>query len=183
MIYCEKNTAEYIGDDYSSSERPFTITYGWVAEITNVDKKHRETVQSASVTDFEQIVQMIYDDEDIGKSYNKNDLAEQLLQRSKEGYSRNYVIKKNDTVIAHACTNAEINGIAIVAELIVNKEYRRRGYALEIWRAICEKLLSEGKRVFSFYYSNESRSLHKKVGFHEICEWGKIVFDNNCMEV
>ena len=92
MIYCEKNTAEYIGDDYSSSERPFTITYGWVAEITNVDKKHRETVQSASVTDFEQIVQMIYDDEDIGKSYNKNDLAEQLLQRSKEGYSRNYVI-------------------------------------------------------------------------------------------
>lgn len=183
MIYCEKNTAEYIGDDYSSSERPFTITYGWVAEITNVDKKHRETVQSASVTDFEQIVQMIYDDEDIGKSYNKNDLAKQLLQRSKEGYSRNYVIKKNDTVIAHACTNAEINGIAIVAELIVNKEYRGRGYALEIWRVICEKLLSEGKRVFSFYYSNESRSLHKKVGFHEICEWGKIVFDNNCMEV
>lgn len=39
MIYCEKNTAEYIGDDYSSSERPFTITYGWVAEITNVDTK------------------------------------------------------------------------------------------------------------------------------------------------
>ena len=56
-------------------------------------KNHRETVQSAPVTDFEQIVQMIYDDEDIGKSYNKNDLAEQLLQRSKEGYSRNYVIK------------------------------------------------------------------------------------------
>lgn len=183
MIYCEKNTAEYIGDNSSRSEHPFTITYGWVAEITNVDEKHRESVQLASVTDFEQIVQMIYGDEDIGKSYNKNDLAEQLLQRSKEGYSRNYVIKKDYTVIAHACTNAEVNGIAIVAELIVNKEYRRRGYALEIWRAICEELLNEGKRVFSFYYSNESRSLHKKVGFHEICEWGKIVFENNCMEV
>lgn len=128
MIYCEKSTAEYIGGNYSSSERPFTITYGWVAEITNVDEKHRESVQLASANDFKQIVQMIYGDEDIGKSYNKNELAEQLLQRSKEGYSRNYVIKKNDVVIAHACTNAEIDGVAIVAELIVNKEYRRRGY-------------------------------------------------------
>ena len=183
MIYCEKSTAEYIGGNYSSSERPFTITYGWVAEITNVDEKHRESVQLASANDFKQIVQMIYGDEDIGKSYNKNELAEQLLQRSKEGYSRNYVIKKNDVVIAHACTNAEIDGVAIVAELIVNKEYRRRGYALEIWRAICEEVLKEGKRVFSFYYSNESRNLHKKVGFHEVCEWGKIVFNNNYMEV
>lgn len=183
MIYCEKSTAEYIGGNYSSSERPFTITYGWVAEITNVDEKHRESIQLASANDFKQIVQMIYGDEDIGKSYNKNELAEQLLQRSKEGYSRNYVIKKNDVVIAHACTNAEIDGVAIVAELIVNKEYRRRGYALEIWRAICEEVLKEGKRVFSFYYSNESRNLHKKVGFHEVCEWGKIVFNNNYMEV
>lgn len=183
MIYCEKNTAEYIDDNYSISERPFAMTYGWVAEITNVDEKHKESVQLASMTDFEQIVQMIYGDEDIGKSYNINELTEQLFQRSNDGYSRNYVIKKNDMVIAHACTNAEIDGIAVVAELIVNKEYRRKGYALEIWRAICEDLLNEGKRVFSFYYSNESRNLHKKVGFHEVCEWGKIVFDNNCMEV
>lgn len=183
MIYCEKNTAEYIGDNCSCSERPFTITYGWVAEITNVEEKHRESVQLAAATDFKQIVQMIYGDEDIGKSYNKNELAEQLLQRFKEGYSRNYVIKKKDLVIAHACTNAEIDGVAVVAELIVNREYRGKGYALEIWRAICEKLLNEGKRVFSFYYSNESRNLHKKVGFHEICEWGKIVFNNNYMEV
>lgn len=78
---------------------------------------------------------------------------------------------------------SETVALAIVAELIVNKEYRRRGYALEIWRAICEEVLKEGKRVFSFYYSNESRNLHKKVGFHEVCEWGKIVFNNNYMEV
>lgn len=183
MIYCEKNTTEYIRDNYSSVEHPFTITYGWVAEITKVDEKHRERVQLASATDFKQIVPMIYGDENIGKSYNKNELAKQLLQRSKEGYSRNYVIKKNGLVIAHACTNAEIDEAAVVAELIVNKEYRRKGYALEIWRAICENLLNEKKRVFSFYYSNESRNLHKKIGFHEICEWGKIVFENNYIEV
>lgn len=148
MIYCEKSTAEYIGGNYSSSERPFTITYGWVAEITNVDEKHRESVQLASANDFKQIVQMIYGDEDIGKSYNKNELAEQLLQRSKEGYSRNYVIKKNDVVIAHACTNAEIDGIAIVAELIVNKEYRRRGLCTRNMESYLRRSIKRGKKSF-----------------------------------
>lgn len=175
MIYCEKATAEYIWNNSAEIGKNFSVTYGWVAEITKVDKQCKEKVQCASVSDFDQIIPMIYGDEDIGRSYDKDELVEQLFQRSQEGYSRNYVIKKDDCVIAHACTNAEVNGIAVVAELIVNKQYRRRGYAQEIWRAICEDLLTEGKRVFSFYYSNESRNLHKKIGFREICEWGKIV--------
>lgn len=167
------------------------ISVKFVISDTSPDRDRLETGDIVRYGSFEHYLRYItapmllstHGDEDIGKSYNKNELAEQLLQRSKEGYSRNYVIKKNDVVIAHACTNAEIDGVAIVAELIVNKEYRRRGYALEIWRAICEEVLKEGKRVFSFYYSNESRNLHKKVGFHEVCEWGKIVFNNNYMEV
>lgn len=178
MIYCEKSIARNIWDNCIGIKDSFSVTYGYVAEISRVDMFHRNQVQLASALDFEQIIPMIYGDEDIGKSYNKDELKKQLLQRSKEGYSRNYVIKRDNLVIAHACTNAEMDAMAVVAELIVNKNYRRQGYALDIWRAICEDLLNEGKRVFSFYYSSESRNLHKKVGFREICEWGKIVIKN-----
>ena len=118
---------------------------------------------------------MIYEDDDIGQSYNYTDLAKQIEERNREGYARNLVIKQNDLVIAHACTNAEIGKIAVVAELLVRKEYRRKGYASEIWRTICRQLLSEEKEVFSFYYSEESRALHKRIGFYEVCEWTKIV--------
>ena len=106
-------------------------------------------------------------------------MVNQLIQRNKEGYARNLVIKDNDLVIAHACTNAEFANIAVVAELLVRKEYRRRGYASEIWRDICGKLLAEGKEVYSFYYSEESRRLHKHIGFFEVCGWSKIVINKN----
>lgn len=154
-----------------------TVSNGWVAQIKNVDKESKGLSIPAQETDFDQIVRLIYDDEDIGRSYKFDELARQLVERNKDGYARNLVIKRDGLVIAHACTNAEFGNIAVVAELLVRKEYRRKGYATEIWRDICSKLLSEGKEVYSFYYSEESRRLHKHIGFFEVCEWAKIVID------
>ena len=135
-------------------------------------------MQPAQKEDFPQIVEMIYADEDIGRSYDIESLTAQLQERNQEGYTRNLVIKEGTTVVAHACTNAEINGLAIVAELVVNKNYRRQGYGSEIWASLCNNLLNEKKKVFSFYYSEASRALHRKLGFQEVCEWAKIVFSS-----
>lgn len=178
MLYCTKQIAEKV---FASFSLPLSdkssLTVGWVAQIKGIDKTPQKLAQLAQDKDFDQIVRLIYEDDDIGKSYRFDELALQLKERNEEGYARNYVIKQNDIVIAHACTNAEIGSIAIVAELLVRKEYRRKGYASEIWRDICGKLLDEDKEVYSFYYSDESRALHRKVGFVEICEWGKIVIN------
>lgn len=180
MIYCEKRTAEYIWKAFPESEKSIsTITCGWVAEIKKTDREPSLLARKAINADFNQIVKLIHDDEDIGRSYNFDDLAKQLSERAVEGYTRNYVLKDGDLVIAHACTNAEISGIAVVAELVVHKDYRRMGYASDIWRFICLELLREGNEVYSFYYSDESRALHKKIGFYEVCEWAKIVKDRS----
>lgn len=177
MIYCERKCAEHIWKNLSDEwKTKAAISNGWVAEIQNVDREAVTKVQKAIGQDFDSIVSLIYEDEDIGRSYNLEDLSCQLKERAESGYSRNYVIKDGDVVVAHACTNAELDAIAVVAELVVNQDYRRRGYASEIWRYLCRQLLNEGKEVFSFYYSEESRSLHKKIGFFEVCEWSKIVF-------
>ncbi len=180
MVYCTTKTADIVylalHDKIRSKS---TISNGWVARIDQVDKQPKGIAIKAAKGDFEQIVRLIYDDEDIGRSYKYDELEKQLIERNSSGYSRNLVIKDNDLVIAHACTNAEINKIAVVAELLVRSDYRRKGYASEIWRDLCCRLLSEGKEVYSFYYSSESRALHKKIGFYEICEWGKIVIGEN----
>lgn len=176
MIYCEKTTAYYIWNKwFSSQSKDFDITPGWVARIRQVDMKAQNVIQVADDNDFPQIVMLIHEDEDIGRSYNLEELSEQLKERALDGYTRNFVIHEAEKVIAHACTNAEIDDIAVVAELVVDKEYRRKGYASQIWRFICKQLLDEGKEVYSFYYSTESRSLHRKIGFEEVCEWAKIV--------
>ena len=176
MLYCTAETAERV---YRVLPREVkikaTITRGWVAQIQQVDHESRGLTVPAEKQDFEQIVRLIYDDEDIGRSYKFEELSRQLEERNQQGYARNLVIKIDNLVIAHACTNAEYETIAVVAELLVKKEYRQKGYASEIWRAICSQLLSEGKEVFSFYYSEESRALHKHIGFYEVCEWAKVV--------
>ena len=176
MFYCMTEIAMRL---YSSLPGTIaskaTISNGWVAQVRHVDRKAKGLSVPAQEPDFNQIARLIFDDEDIGKSYKYDDLARQLVERNKEGYGRNLVIKDGTTVIAHACTNAEFQNIAVVAELLVRKEYRGKGYASEIWRDLCSKLLSEGKEVYSFYYSQESRELHRAIGFTEVCDWSKIV--------
>ena len=176
MVYCTKEAAVYIYSNFPDGIKCRSeVTAGWVAQIKKIDKIPQKIGILAQNEDFEQIVKLIYEDEDIGRSYKLEELAKQLEERNQQGYARNLVIKEGNLVVAHACTNAETEDIAVVAELLVHKDYRRKGYGSEIWREICDMLLAENKSVFSFYYSDESRNLHKKIGFTEICEWGKIV--------
>ena len=176
MLYCTAETAERIRKGFSQEvKKKATITKGWVAQIERVDYEPLGLAVAAEKQDFVQIIKLIYEDNDIGRSYIFDELAKQIEERNQEGFARNLVIKKDGQVIAHACTNAELNKIAVVAELLVKEEYRKKGFASEIWRTICSQLLSEGKEVYSFYYSEESRILHKHIGFYEICEWTKVV--------
>ena len=176
MIYCTAQISDRLVSELPKSLSSKTeITKGWVAQIKQIDKYPKKIAVMANRKDFEQIVKLIFDDEEIGKSYRYDDLAEQLAERVQEGYARNLVIRQNNVVIAHACTNAEMENIAVVAELLVKKEFRRQGYASEIWRDICSQLLSENKEVYSIYYSEDSRQLHKHIGFYEVCRWAKIV--------
>lgn len=178
MIYCEKNTAEYIWSGLPETlKKQASMTCGWVAQIEKTDREDKHQTVRAENRDFRQIISLIYEDEDIGRSYDLDDLTKQLKERAEEGYTRNCVIRDGDIVVAHACTNAEMDDLAVVAELVVNKAYRQQGYATDIWRALCSTLLAERKEVFSFYYSEESRTLHKNVGFFEVCEWAKIVIE------
>lgn len=176
MLYCSTRTAEKLYAAFPESLKGrATVTNGSVARICAVDKKARGLAVPAQEKDFDQICALIYADEDIGKSYRYDTLAKQLAERNREGYARNLVIKQGDLVIAHACTNAELDNIAVVAELIVRKDWQKQGYASEIWRELCGRLLAENKEVYSIYYSEESRRLHRHIGFFEVCEWTKVV--------
>ncbi len=180
MVYCTTQTAELIFKALPQNTlQSATISTGWVAQIKAVDKQPKGLATMVQNDDFEQIVKLIYEDDDIGRSYKYDELAQQIIERNQSGYTRNMVIKDGNTVIAHACTNAELGDVAVVAELLVHKDYRRKGYASEIWRDLCNILLNENKEVYSFYYSDESRSLHKKIGFTEVCQWAKIVISND----
>ena len=122
----------------------------------------------------------IYDD-----NYNLKSNYDKLLNVYDEIYNNtayHNIVAKLDgkivglaTIIINYDIVEELKPFLTVWNFGVRKEYRRKGFATEIWRELCSQLLAEGKEVFSFYYTDESRALHKRIGFEEICQWAKIV--------
>lgn len=176
MICGEQKTIEdiydYINDDN------YLIEKGWVRELSEIDEDNIDNyIQKAEKDDFKQIAKLLYEDEDLGSSYELEELEKQLYERKKEGYSRNYIIKESGMVVSHAGTGAEDDKLGMLAYVITDPQYRGNGYAKKVCKAVCRDLISEGKNVYLINYSNESTALYDKIGFHICCNWAKMYID------
>lgn len=152
----------------------YTMEMGVVSKLLDIDYVEDNDVREANVDDFYSIAKMIYDDEDSGASYDYNDLVTQMKERYYKHFSRNYIIKDGDLVIANVSTGGESKDFCTLNNVIVRKEYRRKGLAARIYRKVCSELTREGKVVYSIYYVKESIALHEKLGFVECCKYGKL---------
>lgn len=152
----------------------FTAEIGHVARLYNIESIKGDSIELASEDDIEEIANLVYADEDSGASYDLNDLIAQMKERLKTGFSRNFIIREDNLIVANVSTGGETSKVATLNNVIVRKEYRRRGLAMRTYRSICRKLLSEGKEVYSIFYVPESIALHNKLGFVECCKYGKL---------
>ena len=124
--------------------------------------------------DFKDIAKLLFQDEGIGASYDLEELGNQMYQRNRLGFVRNYVIKDNDKIVCHVCTGAEEEGIAIISGIVTDIKSRGKGYAKKLLSYVCQQLISEGKEVFSVYYTEAARKLHYRAGFLDYCGYGKL---------
>lgn len=175
MICGEKRTIEDIYQFLDINN--YNIETGFVRKLNNLKLNDRTEVKNADEADFRKIAKLLYEDEDLGSSYELDALTEQLLDRNKQGYARNYVIRDSNNVIAHAGTGAENEKVAMLGYVITDPLYRGKGLAKKVCTAVCEDLRKENKDVFLINYSTESTALYDKLGFEQCCEWGKIFLD------
>lgn len=174
MICGRKDIIENIIADKEMSE--YEVEYGYIGVCNNVKSPVCYPVLKADKEDFKEIVKLLYQDEGIGASYDFNELSDQLLQRNQQGFVRNYVIKEANKVICHVCTGAEQDNISIISGVVTDERYRGRGLASSLLSYTCQKLLSEGKEVYSVFYTDAATKLHHSVGFIDNCEFGKLYF-------
>ena len=170
-IICGK--AEII-EIMSMSIPSFESEIGYVGRLYEIEKFEDNTIELATINDIRDIAEMVYSDEDSGASYNLDDLVEQMTERFIHGFSRNMIIRENGLIVANTSTGGETEKITTLNNVIVRKGYRRRGLAKRVYLGLCNELLSEGKEVYSIYYVPESVALHKKMGFVELCKYGKL---------
>lgn len=143
----------------------------WMGDAGEVED---DEISVASERDIHEVAKLLYEDDDIGASYVFEDLLKQMQDRIYEGYVRSYVLHKNNEVAAHVGTGAEINDVCTLAYTITSPNYRGQGLAGRLYNYSCSRLKSEGKRIFSVYYPENARKFHHKMGFVDICDYGKL---------
>ncbi len=154
----------------------FLSEFGHIGEWMEDDTSWTQDkdIDLANENDIPQIADLLYEDEDIGASYVYEDLLHQIKERLDEGFTRSYVIRKGDKVIAHVGTGAETDKVCTIAYTITAQDFRGQGLAKKLYNHACGILRKEGKRVFSVYYPENAYKFHHKVGFSDICKFGKL---------
>ena len=173
IICAEKRVIELLS--------PMLAPVGYHSEFGHIGKMVNPQAVSddgeiciATECDVDAIAQLLYDDEDIGASYTLNDLKVQMRERLLSGFVRSYVIKKDRQIVAHLGTGAETDKICTISYVITAPSYRGMGLSSRLFKYACCQLALEGKEVYSVYYPENSRRLHHKMGFEDVCDFGKL---------
>ncbi|WP_054957470.1 GNAT family N-acetyltransferase [Paenibacillus dakarensis] len=153
----------------------YTADYGSVGQIKNVSKFNASQVEIASIDDMHEIAKLLIGDKGLGGHYDSSLLEHQLKERYIEGFGRNYVIKKDNEIVSHCATYAQTNQLAVTSGVFTKTEERGMGYAYQIYCKLCYDLLSEGKEVYAFFYTDQAHRMHDKVGFKVVSSWAKLV--------
>lgn len=149
---------------------------GIVGELRELKYPPNIKAYSAPLDELKEIVEIIAEDEDIGKPYGFDSLYEQYCERKKDNFGRNFVLRDDDTheIICHAGTYAELTELAVIGGVITSVPYRGKGFSKETLSSLCSELKSENKRIFSFYYIPPAERMHVGVGFEKIEDWSKL---------
>ncbi len=153
--------------------------YGYVTGILDLHAYDgRDTscpeAELASEEDFYEIACLICTDDGLGGQYTPEALAAQLLERYREGFGRNYIIRRDGHIICHGATYAESSDLAVVSGIITDKKYRGQKLAYKVVSKLNHDLMREGKRPCLFYFRQSAAKLYENLGFPKGEDWGKL---------
>lgn len=126
-----------------------------------------EEIEEAKLEDMEEIANLMCMDDNFAKNYKPEILAKQLRERMLTKMGRNYVIRKDNKIIAHIATFAEDMGIAVTSGLIVHPKYRNYPYGTIMESYLVNVLQRENFKVFTFVNERKRIKLLKALGSEE----------------
>lgn len=172
MICAEKSIIKEL--EQRLSESKYEAEYGFIRSLSTINNIEIINLVEAEQNDFEELTKLIMTDKGLSGSNSYESLYNQLLERYNQKFSRNFILKDKDKIIAHVCTGAENDKVAILTNLIIDIKYRNKGLGKKVCENFCKKLINNGQEVFLVNYTEESTKLYEKIGFMKCCDWGKL---------
>ncbi|MCR5113584.1 MAG: GNAT family N-acetyltransferase [Acholeplasmatales bacterium] len=116
--------------------------------------------------DILEISDLLMNDSEYYNVYERQILIKQLLDRFDSGFSRFFVVRINNKIVASCSTYGETDNLAIVGGLIVHPKYRNNGLASAVESYACDILKKDNisRIVFVNYNNYVSLKLQTKLG-------------------
>lgn len=154
----------------------FEYSFGYNYEVKNFLKMPPlAKIEIPSDEELFECAELIITDDIIGGFYEKEALAKQLIERRKNNFGRNLIIKMDNKIIAHIATYAEYAGVAITSGLIVHKDYRDKPYGFCIESKLMNDLLDENFRVLTCLRNKSRIKLFESIHIQDKCISGKLL--------
>lgn len=128
----------------------------------------------ADKSDYFRISELICEDEGIGRHYTTRQLAMQLQERSEKFGCRSMVIKKNDEIVSHMSTYAELDDMAVLGGLITARKYRGQGLGRQVLCDLASMIKREGKIPLLYCYEQNTVEWYQKIGWQIERECAKL---------
>lgn len=167
--------ADLICSISSAVKELYNETYGVVLSQPYTGIKYADLVpEKPNEEDLAEVARLVCSDEGIGGHYKPLDLMEQFKRRLSDKTGRNYVIRKEDRIVAHYATYAETTDIAVMSGLIVAPVYRGNGYARLLHCFLSDLLISENKAAILFCHEKDVLKMYLKLGATVHGAYGKL---------
>ena len=101
----------------------------------------------------------------------KAEYIQNEYKRLKETSDRTVYLEMDGEMVSSCATIAEDLNSAIVIGVVTNPHYRNKGYGTEVLIGLFQMLIEEGKYPYLFYNNPAARSVYKRIGMTEVCEW------------
>ncbi|UAL50293.1 GNAT family N-acetyltransferase [Bacillus sp. CMF21] len=102
---------------------------------------------------------------------NEDFFANDHFQNIESGKLNVFYKAVEGTMVSTAGVFIESSRTAIIVGVATPPVHRRKGYASEVIRAICQKLANEEKAIYLFYNNPDAGKLYKQLGFYEAAKW------------
>lgn len=133
-------------------------------------KKIRDTfVKVAGVNDVDRIYEFLMEFPEMRALYSEKKMLENRLE---SGEGIHVIIEVQGKIAAHGNSAASADQTCMLGGICVKEEYRKRGYAKDILRMLCEEMHRQGKIPCIFAPEEKTYSIFEELGFKVYGAWG-----------
>ena len=153
----------------------FEVGFGSILELKHyhVMENKNAVIEEASVNDVPEIVDLLLSTEETSDGYKREATIDAFASRLESGFGKNWIIRKDNEIVAHLSLSAICDEFAVAAYTVVREDHRGYPYGIFLDSYLMNVVLPAcGKRTFTFITESRRIKLFEHLGNPVVSEYG-----------